>query len=154
MGERIASDVERSIEIDRHDAIKPLGTFFMAIRKVSDASNVADNVETTECLGGFVDNLLNIDCLGDIKVVGSGGAAGLLDFSSGLLGSSKIGQCELSTFGCETKCSRASDARSGASDKDALTLQALVCRRWFESGLLCWCFFGRCFFCCTHDAPP
>ena len=126
----------------------------MAVREVSDAGNVADNVKTTECLGGFVDNLLNIDCLGDIEVIGSGGAAGLLNFSSSLFGPAKIGQCELGTFGCETKCSRASDARSGASDKDALTLQALVRRRWFESGLLCGCLFCSCLLCGTHDAPP
>jgi hypothetical protein len=55
----------------------------VAVCEVTDASDVADNVETTECLGGFVDNLLNFDCLGDIKVVGSGGAAGLRGYGSG-----------------------------------------------------------------------
>ena len=141
MGERIASDVERAIEIDRHDAIKPLGRFFVAVREVSDAGNVADNVEATECLGGFVDNLLNIDCLGDIEVVGSGGAAGLLNFSSSLFGPAKIGQCKLGTFGCETQSSRATNARSGTSNENSLTLQALVCWRRLEGGLLGWRLF-------------
>ena len=122
MGERIASDVERAIEIDRHDAIKPLGRFFVAVREVADTRDIAHDVKTAKCLGSFVDHFLNIDCLGDIKIVGSCVAAGLFDFSSSLFGPAKIGQCELGTFGSETKCSRASDSGSGTSDKDALTL--------------------------------